>query len=226
MDARDPHEIARLNQAANAGAALLVWRDDAGTLRILQLHGPAHWIGRSPHASVPITWDRKVSGTHAQLTVAGAACFLEDADSANGTWVGGQRITSKVRLADGDRIRAGACVMVFRAPSVAATITSTVVATDVGDLPDFDETDRRILVELCRRFVQDDAPVTVPNKAIAAALSYGEDAIARRLGNMYKRAGLNHLEDGDKRVELARLAVQFGVVSPRDYRGRGDGRGR
>lgn len=68
-------------------------------------------IGRSTEA-LPIT-DRSVSRRHAELTPDGRDWYVRDIDSANGTWVNGERITTRVKLAPGDQIRCGSTLFLF-----------------------------------------------------------------------------------------------------------------
>lgn len=44
----------------------------------------------------------QVSRRHAELSFDGAAVWLEDLGSTNGTWLGGRRIDTRVRLQNGD----------------------------------------------------------------------------------------------------------------------------
>lgn len=68
-------------------------------------------IGRSSEA-LPIT-DRSVSRRHAELTPDGRHWYLRDLDSANGTWLNGERITNRIKLSPGDQIRCGSSLFVF-----------------------------------------------------------------------------------------------------------------
>jgi hypothetical protein len=51
--------------------------------------------------------DLEVSRRHAVLRSDDGAVWLEDLESANGTWVNGRRIAARTRLADGDLVRLG-----------------------------------------------------------------------------------------------------------------------
>jgi FHA domain-containing protein len=51
--------------------------------------------------------DLEVSRRHAVLRADDGAVWLEDLESANGTWVNGRRIATRTRLADGDLVRLG-----------------------------------------------------------------------------------------------------------------------
>jgi DNA-binding winged helix-turn-helix (wHTH) protein len=84
-------------------------------------------IGRAPDASVWLEAPG-VSRHHACIRLTGGQATIEDLGSKNGTYVGGERLTAPVVLADGDQIRISSVVMAFRIPPPAAS-TDT-----VGDL--------------------------------------------------------------------------------------------
>jgi len=88
----------------------LVWET-----RQIPLADGANLLGRAPDAGVWID-ALGVSRNHARITVAGQDATVEDLGSKNGTYVGGERITSAYRLADGDQIRLGSVVITFRIP--------------------------------------------------------------------------------------------------------------
>ncbi|MEE2719718.1 MAG: ATP-binding protein [Planctomycetota bacterium] len=70
--------------------------------------GEPQLIGRSTEA-YPLT-DLSISRRHAELTPDGSSWLLRDLDSANGTYLNGDRIRSRVVLSSGDRIRCGSTV--------------------------------------------------------------------------------------------------------------------
>ena len=63
-------------------------------------------IGRDSTCDIPIP-ERTVSRQHAMLRWNNAECYLVDLDSANGTYVNGQRISKPARLREGDAIVVG-----------------------------------------------------------------------------------------------------------------------
>ena len=63
-------------------------------------------IGRSPGNGICIS-DPFASRFHAELKHEGVHVMLVDADSANGTFVNGKRVTAPVPLRPGDLIRIG-----------------------------------------------------------------------------------------------------------------------
>jgi len=70
-------------------------------------------IGRSRDCRVRLDSNR-VSRHHARITVDGDAALIEDCGSRNGTWVGGQRTSGRVRLNDGDEIVIAGIRVLFR----------------------------------------------------------------------------------------------------------------
>ena len=71
-----------------------------------------HVIGRDPDVEVRLDVST-VSRRHARLVVTAEGTVLEDFGSKNGTFRGGERVTSPVRLADGDAIRIGSLLVTF-----------------------------------------------------------------------------------------------------------------
>jgi DNA-binding winged helix-turn-helix (wHTH) protein len=70
-------------------------------------------IGRSRDCRVRIDVTR-VSRHHARVTVDGDTALIEDCGSRNGTWVGDQRTTGRVRLTDGDEVFIAGIRILFR----------------------------------------------------------------------------------------------------------------
>jgi DNA-binding winged helix-turn-helix (wHTH) protein len=74
----------------------------------------AYVIGRDPDVDVRLDAST-VSRRHAQLLVTAEQATLEDFGSKNGTFHGDERVTSPIRLADGDAIRIGSLLITFHA---------------------------------------------------------------------------------------------------------------
>jgi len=68
-------------------------------------------IGRSSEA-LPLT-DRTISRRHAALTPDDGRWYINDQQSANGTFVNGVRVTDRILLQAGDQIRTGSTLLVF-----------------------------------------------------------------------------------------------------------------
>jgi DNA-binding winged helix-turn-helix (wHTH) protein len=73
-----------------------------------------HIIGRDPDLDVTLD-ATTVSRRHARLVVTHEAAMLEDCGSKNGTFRGGERVTSSIQLADGDTIHIGSLLITFHA---------------------------------------------------------------------------------------------------------------
>jgi DNA-binding winged helix-turn-helix (wHTH) protein len=78
---------------------------------VLLMEG-ANVIGRERDAAIQCDV-AGVSRYHARIVVSQGEAIVEDLGSKNGTYVGGQRVTS-ARLADGDEIRIGRASLTFR----------------------------------------------------------------------------------------------------------------
>ena len=81
-------------------------------------------VGRAPDATVWLDAPG-VSRHHAKIRLEGAEAFVEDLGSKNGTYIGGERVSGRSPLTDGDQIRLGSIVVTFRIPPPVAT-TDTV----------------------------------------------------------------------------------------------------
>lgn len=93
-----------------------------GTTEIA-LTGPAIVLGRE--AGMPGTIeDPSVSRRHARLTWDGAQVTLVDLGSKNGTFVRGSRVAEPTVLEDGDDVRLGLVLFVFRAPRASGDSTT------------------------------------------------------------------------------------------------------
>jgi DNA-binding winged helix-turn-helix (wHTH) protein len=82
-------------------------------------------VGRDPDVEVRLD-ATTVSRRHARLIVSDEAVTLEDCESKNGTFRGGQRVSSPIQLADGDAIGIGSLLVTFRRRG-GATSTETQV---------------------------------------------------------------------------------------------------
>ena len=88
----------------------LIWES-----RQLPLFDGINVVGRAQDASVWLE-AQGVSRYHARIRLDGGNAVIEDLSSKNGTFVNGERLAGPYALRDGDQIRVGAIVMVFRIP--------------------------------------------------------------------------------------------------------------
>ena len=93
--------------------------------RSLRLVAGTTLFGRGDECDVRV-FSATVSRRHARICRREGAATLEDLGSRNGTYRGGQRVTSPVALADGDEIRLGAVELIFRTAATAARTTEAV----------------------------------------------------------------------------------------------------
>lgn len=96
--------------------------------RRLRLGEGANDIGRDPSASVWLD-SPQASRLHARITISNDAVTLEDLGSKNRTLVNDRPVTEPTPLSDGDAIRIGTTVFVFR---VTNSMASTETAASSG----------------------------------------------------------------------------------------------
>jgi DNA-binding winged helix-turn-helix (wHTH) protein len=70
-------------------------------------------LGREPEDGINLD-SPTVSRRHARISISGTDAVLEDLGSKNGTFVGGEPVSTAVQLKDGDEIRTGSVVCRFR----------------------------------------------------------------------------------------------------------------
>jgi pSer/pThr/pTyr-binding forkhead associated (FHA) protein len=214
-----PRELQELLAAERDGQPFLALRDGQGSLALFPLGrgGKTHSLGRNAEMDLTITWDSEVSGLHAQLQgLGGEWTLLDDGLSRNGTFVNGERVSGHQRLRDGDRIRIGRTVLAYiAAPSALTEETQT--AADHPALTHITDTQRRVLVSLCRPF-KDGGSFATPatNQTIAAEVFLSVDAVKMHLRTLYNRFELAELPQNQKRARLAECVLQFGLISQRD----------
>ena len=214
-----PAELKEVLAAERARSPFLAFRDGEGRL---ELFGPggvggAHTIGRGEEMSLSIGWDPEVSGLHAELQgLGGEWAIVDDGLSTNGTFVNGRRVSGRCRLRDGDRIRVGQTVLAYRSGGPAGA-QETVAAGESPVSPELTETQRRVLIALCRPYREGDSfanPAT--NRQIADELFLSVDAVKMHMRALFAKFELSGLAQNEKRLRLAECALQFGVVTPRD----------
>ena len=206
-------------EAERLGRPFVVHRDEHGEQRLVALAGDATgiWIGRSPSADVHVEWDGEVSSLHAEVEVVRDECTLIDEGlSRNGSFVNGERVNGRRHLRDGDMIRVGQTLLLFRNPAAAAA-ESTVLSGDALTAADVSPGQKRVLVALCRPFKEGAAfasPAT--NQQIADELTLSVDAVKTHLRALFEKFGVESLPQNRKRVALVERALQSGLVSERD----------
>ncbi len=216
--ARSAAELKIIIEAERQGHPFLLWRDKGGTQQIFALNECRHaTVGRRSSNPVVLCGDSEVSRTHAELELVGEDWTVsDDGLSRNGTFVNGKRITQRRRLVDGDVLVFGRTVVEFRSPresSTAATSSSSFWPT----VPDLTETQRKILIALCRPYKAGDAYATpASNQQIASEVFLGVDAVKNHLRLLFQRFEMADLPQNQKRARLVEYAFQCGLVAERD----------
>ena len=207
-------------EAERAGVAFVVYRDADGAQRIVTLGDETLWVGRRDSVALSLPWDDQVSGVHAELEPTGGEwTVVDDGLSRNGSYVNGERVTGRRRLRDRDMLRFGRTVMLYRAPTEpgAPAAPSTVIATDVMVAANLSETQRKVLIALCRPF-KDGATHATPatNQQIADELFLSVQAIKAHLRALFEKFDVEDLPQNSKRAALVQRALQSGLISSRD----------
>ena len=215
-----PEELRARLDAERAGAPFLVLRDGDGVQRLVSLadERPERLsIGRNPSNDVSLAWDGEVSRLHAELErIGGEWTISDDGLSRNGTFVNGSRIGGRVRLRDGDMIRAGATTIAYRRPAAAELSRPTHVGVSRVSRDDLPATQRQILVALARPFRNNEFAVPASNNQIAEELHLSVDAVKAHLRMLFQRFGIEDLPPNQKRSRLVAEALQSGVIATRD----------
>ena len=206
-------------EAERGGRPFLVFRDGAGGQRIVVVEAGTEtlWVGRGESADMRLDWDEEVSALHAQIEVVRDECtLLDDGLSRNGSFVGGQRVDGRRRLRDGDTLRFGRTMVLFRRPGEGAP-EATVAASEISAAATVSPGQRRVLLALCRPF-KDEASFATPatNQAIADELHLSVDAVKTHMRALFEKLGVEDLPQNRKRVALVERALQSGAVSRRE----------
>ena len=215
-----PQELRARIDAERAGDPFLVLRDGDGAQQIVRLgdKAPARLsIGRNASNDVSLPWDEEVSRLHAELErIGGEWTISDDGLSRNGTFVNGSRVAGRVRLRDGDAIRAGATTIAYRRPSAAELSSPTNVGAPRLTRDDLPITQRQVLIALARPYKHDEFAAPATNGQIAQELHLSVDAVKAHLRMLFQRFGIEDLPQNQKRSRLVAEALQSGIVSPRE----------
>jgi DNA-binding CsgD family transcriptional regulator len=212
-----PAEHSALLAAEREGTPFLAYRDEHGDLRLVPLAVVDRVrIGRTADNDVVLAGDAEVSRAHAVLEAAGAGWTLvDDGMSRNGTFVNGERILRHRRLEDRDVLRVGSRSILFRSPSM--IVDESTALTRTPPAARLTDAERRVLVALCQPLLESDhvgTPAT--NQAIADALVLSLAGVKSHVRSLFSKVGVDDLPQNRKRAELARRALDLGLVTARD----------
>lgn len=211
-----PSERAALVTAEHEGGAFLAYRDGRDDLRIVPLRPDRRLtIGRAADNDVVIDGDPRVSRVHAVLECIGGSWALQDDGlSRNGSFVGGERVLRLRRVVDDDVLRIGGTSILFRCPASAAEST---LATSAASAARLTEAERRVLVALCRPLLEPGtAAAPASNREIADELVLSLSGVKSHLRSLAAKLGVADLPQNRKRAQLARRALETGLVTTRD----------
>ena len=105
-------------QAERRGRTFVVFHDAGGKQHVVDLRDEELTItvGRQADSDVALSWDHDVSRRHAELRRMPEGWTLVDEGSRNGSYLNGQRVSGQHPLREGDVLRFGDTVVLFRAP--------------------------------------------------------------------------------------------------------------
>ena len=215
-----PRHLKELLEAERTGVPFLHWLDGDGEQHILML--PADrarvTIGRREQSDVPLSWDGEVSREHALLEPVGEEWTLvDDGLSLNGSYINGNRIHGRRRLADRDRLCFGNTHVQYREPTPAEGSVSTARAPgSAGGVP-LTETQRKLLIALCRPIQESGSATPATNPQIAAEVHLSVEAVKAHMRDLFERFGLGDLPQNEKRMQLAALVRASGLLAPHDF---------
>jgi DNA-binding CsgD family transcriptional regulator len=215
-----PRELKALIEAERAGAPFLHWRDGDGEQHILPL-SPERGrvtVGRREQSDIPLTWDSEVSRAHALLESVGEAWTLvDDGLSRNGSFVNGSRVHGRQRLHDRDRMCFGNTHVVYREPATDRESESTARAIEAPRAIPLSDTQRKVLIALCRPVVESTSTTPATNPQIAAEVFLSVDAVKAHLRLLFKRFGLGELPQNEKRGRLVATVLGQGILARHDF---------
>ena len=215
-----PAELRERIEAERGGRPFLVLRDGDGAQRILHLEDDATRIsvGRAPGNELSLHWDTEVSRLHAELEqIAGEWTISDDGLSRNGTFVNGSRVYGRKPLHDRDRLCCGETALVFRAPADPDNGASTARAPGKGSGVPLSETQRKILIALCRPVHESTSATPATNRQIADEVFLSVDAVKAHLRVLFDRFGAGELAQNEKRARLTAQVLMDRVVQPKEF---------
>lgn len=215
-----PRELKALIEAERSGQPFLQWRNAVGEqqLRTLVPEQPLVTVGRRAESDVPLTWDKEVSRVHAMIELIGGAwTVVDDGLSRNGSFVNGSRVHGRHRLEDSERMCFGNTHVVYHDPVSDRGSESTARALDSpGGIP-LTETQRKVLIALCRPIAESTSTIPATNPQIAGEVNLSVEAVKAQLRGLFGRFGLGELPQNEKRSRLVALVLSSGILRPHDF---------
>ena len=218
--APSPRELQALIEAERTGVPFVHWRDGSGTQHIFMLSAEVTraTVGRREQSDVPLPWDSEVSRAHALLESIGEEwTVVDDGLSRNGSFVNGSRVHGRQLLHDRDRLCFGNTHVVYHEPVGAEASDSTARAPGAPGSVPLTETQRKVLIALCRPMSDATSSTPATNPQIAAEVFLSVDAVKAHLRILFDRFGVGELAQNEKRSRLASIVLGAGILVPRDF---------
>jgi pSer/pThr/pTyr-binding forkhead associated (FHA) protein len=219
-------ELQRQVHLEREGGPFLVHRAGSGEQVLTSLTGRERvTIGREPGCDIDLTGDPEASRLHAEIELIGGAWVIaDDGLSRNGTFVNGERIQGRRRLADRDLVLAGGTGVLFRDPAAAQAAGApapdpTVAAAGGASVPELGDTQRKVLLALCRPLAAGPSYAAAPasNQEIADEVVISVAAVKSNLRVLFTKFGVDAEPQNRKRAALADRALASGVIHPSDF---------
>ncbi|HYF25853.1 MAG TPA: FHA domain-containing protein [Baekduia sp.] len=211
----------------------LQFRDDRDRLRVHRFQPGIGrvTIGRSAEADVALPWDDRVSRQHARLELVGEDrvadwTVVDDGPSRNGTFVNGERVRGRARLAPGDTLSVGSTALLFRVPLTGdeggedpTTTTmrperpppeTTILARRPVTRASLSDSQRRVLAALA---APGDGPLPT-DQQIAGRLFLAVATVTRHVHELAVLYGVADLPPDEQRRRIVQLARGSGLVAP------------
>jgi pSer/pThr/pTyr-binding forkhead associated (FHA) protein len=215
-----PSDLKAIIEAERTGLPFVHWLVGDGGQRLLMLGSERErlTVGRRPDADVALVWDTEVSRAHALLEVVGGQwTIVDDGLSRNGTFVNGSRVHGRHLLHDRDRLCFGQTQVVFREPPDPEHGVSTAQAPSNARAVMVSETQRKVLIALCRPVNDSTAATPATNRQIADEVFLSVDAVKAHLRVLFDRFGVGELPQNEKRARLAAQVLLDGVLKRHDF---------
>jgi pSer/pThr/pTyr-binding forkhead associated (FHA) protein len=136
--------------------------------------------------------------------------LLRDLGSRNGCQVNGTRLVGDRALHDGDEIRIGESVLIFRSRRTSTSRLET--TAPVGSAPDLTRREREVLVAFGHAADSHGLFRSPPSvREVAHRLNVTEAAVKQHLSRLYEKFGLP--QGPKRRSQLLELAVRLGVIT-------------
>jgi FHA domain len=215
-----PRHLKERIEAERVGIPFLYWVDDAGEQHILMLSEDRTrvTIGRREQSDVPLTWDTEVSRAHALLEpVGGEWTLIDDGMALNGSFVNGSQIHGRHRLEDKDHMYFGQTRVVYREPESDEGSQSTARALETPAAIPLTETQRKLLIALCRPRVESGSATPATNPQIALEVHLSVDAVKAHMRHLFDRFELGSLPQNEKRQQLVAIVLGSGLLARHDF---------